>query len=72
MFPKQGEDLYFDKKVLTPPTNYCSVYAGIFNYESKGGNQNTVPVLLFFPKTIDKVQLEHIQKMREESQKELK
>lgn len=71
MFPKQGESLYFDDKILTPPVDFCSVYAGIFSYESKGGNQHTVPILLFLPKIIDKVQLEYIQKMREETQKEL-
>lgn len=71
MFPKQGESLYFDDKILTPPADFCSVYAGIFSYESKGGNQHTVPILLFLPKIIDKVQLEYIQKMREGTQKEL-
>lgn len=71
MFPKQGESLYFDDKILTPPAGFCSVYAGIFSYESRGGNQHAVPILLFLPKTIDKVQLEYIQKMREETQKEL-
>lgn len=71
MFPKQGETLYFDNKILTPPANFCSVYAGIFSYESIGGNQHTVPILLFLPKIIDKVQLEYIQKMREETQKKL-
>lgn len=71
MFPKQGESLYFDDKILTPPADFCSVYAGIFSYESKGGNQHTAPILLFLPKIIDKVQLEYIQKMREGTQKEL-
>ena len=71
MFPKQGESLYFDDKILTPPADFCSVYAGIFSYESKGGYQHTVPILLFLPKIIDKVQLEYIQKMREGTQKEL-
>lgn len=70
MFPKQGEDLYFDKKVLTPPADYCSVYAGTYNYESKGGNSHTVPILLFLPKAIDREQLENIKKMREAIQKE--
>lgn len=72
MFLKQGEELYFDNKILTPPAEFCSVYAGTYSYESNGGLSHTVPVVMFFPKTIDKVQLEHIQTMREEPQKELK
>lgn len=68
MFPKQGEEIYFDKKILSPSDNFCSVYAGIFTYENKAGNINTVPILLFFPKTINKMQLEFIKKMREETQ----
>ncbi|MBQ7908883.1 MAG: hypothetical protein IJ311_05290 [Elusimicrobiaceae bacterium] len=68
MFPKQGEEIYFDKKILYPSDNSCSVYAGIFTYENNAGNINTVPILLFLSKTIDKKQLELIKKMREETQ----
>ncbi|WP_428078324.1 hypothetical protein [Candidatus Avelusimicrobium alvi] len=70
MFPKQGDELYFDNKILTPPSKFCSVYAGTYNYESKGGNSHTVPILLFLPKAIDREQLENIKKMREGMQKE--
>lgn len=70
MFPKQDDELYFDNKILTPPSKFCSVYAGTYNYESKGGISHTVPVLLFLPKTIDKEQLENIKEMREAMQKE--
>lgn len=70
MFPKQGDELYFDNKILTPPANFCSVYAGTYSYESNGGNSHTVPILLFLPKTIDKEQFDNIKKMREAIQKE--
>lgn len=66
---KQKNEIYFDKKILTPPSGFCSTYIGIFKYESKDGMTHVVPVLAFMPKVIDKEQLENIQRLREESQK---
>ncbi|MBO7191728.1 MAG: hypothetical protein J6V32_06565 [Elusimicrobiaceae bacterium] len=71
MFPKQKDELYFDKKILIPSHGYCSVYAGVYQYESKNDIKHTIPVLLFLPRTIYKGQLENIEKTREESQKSL-
>ena len=69
MFLKQENELYFDGKILTSPRDSCPTYLGIYKYESKDENFHTVPVLMFLPKTIDKAQLEFVQKTREESQK---
>lgn len=69
MYPKQKDELYFDQKVLTPPSGFCSTYLGVYKYESNNGMIHTVPILAFFPKTIDKEQLENIQKAREELSK---
>lgn len=69
MYPKQKDELYFDKKILTPPSGTCSTYVGVFEYESKNEINHVVPVLVFTSKTIDKEQLENIRKSREESQK---
>lgn len=69
MYLKQKNEIYFDKKILTPPSGSCSTYIGIFKYESKDGMTHVVPVLAFMPKVIDKEQLENIRKLREESQK---
>lgn len=69
MYLKQKNEIYFDKKILTPPSGSCSTYIGIFKYESKDGMTHVVPVLAFMPKVIDKEQLENIQRLREESQK---
>lgn len=66
MYPKQEDELYFDKKILTPPNGSCSTYIGIYKYESKNGTQHTVPILSFFPKTISKKQLEGIKQARKE------
>lgn len=69
MYLKQKNEIYFDKKILTPPSGTCSTYIGIFKYESENGMTHVVPVLAFMPKVIDKEQLENIQRLREESQK---
>ncbi len=69
MFPKQKDELYFDQKILTPPSGTCSTYVGVFEYESKNERNHVVPVLVFAPKVIDKEQLENIRQSREESQK---
>ncbi len=69
VYPKQEEELYFDKKILTPPSEFCSTYVGVFTYESKDGASHTVPVLTFLPKTISKQQLEKVLKSREEFSK---
>ena len=69
LYPKQKNEIYFDKKILTPPSGTCSTYIGIFKYESEYGRTHVVPVLAFIPKVIDKEQLENIQRLREESQK---
>lgn len=69
MYPKQKDELYFDKKILTPPNGTCSTYVGVFEYESKNEKNHVVPVLVFAPKVIDKEQLENIRQSREESQK---
>jgi len=69
MYPKQKDELYFDQKVLTPPSGFCSTYLGVYKYESNNGMIHTVPILAFFPKTIDKERLENIQKAREELSK---
>ncbi|WP_428075712.1 hypothetical protein [Candidatus Avelusimicrobium luingense] len=69
MYPKQKDELYFDKKILTPPSGTCSTYVGVFEYESKNEMNHVVPILVFIPKIIDKEQLENIQQSREESQK---
>lgn len=69
MYPKQKDELYFDKKVLTPPNGFCSTYVGVYTYESNNGMTHTVPILAFLPKTIDKEQLKNIQKAREELSK---
>lgn len=69
MYLKQKNEIYFDKKILTPPSGTCSTYIGIFKYESENGRTHVVPVLAFIPKVIDKEQLENIQRLREESQK---
>lgn len=69
MYPKQKDELYFDKKVLTPPSGFCSTYLGIYKYESNNGMTHTVPILTFLPKTIDKERLENVQKAREELSK---
>lgn len=69
MYLKQKNEIYFDKKILTPPSGTCSTYIGIFKYESENGMTHVVPVLAFIPKVIDKEQLENIQRLREESQK---
>lgn len=69
MFPKQEGELYFDKKILTPPSDFCSVYVGVYSYETRVGVGKTVPILYFLPKEIDKVMLNNIKKMREETQR---
>ena len=69
MFPKQEDELYFDKKVLAPSAKTCPTMIGVYTYEANNGMNRTVPVLMFLPKTLDKEQLEHVQKSREESQK---
>ena len=69
LFFKQNDELYFDKKILTPPVGYCPTYVGIHQYTSKDENVHTVPMMAFFPKIIAKDHLDTIQKMREESQK---
>lgn len=69
MFFKQKDELYFDKKVLAPSAKTCPTMIGIYTYEANNGMNRTVPVLTFLPKTLDKAQLENIQKLREESQK---
>jgi len=68
MFPKEKDEIYFDKKILTPASGFCSVYAGVYVYETRGGLNNTVPILFFLPKEIDKVMLNNIKKLREETQ----
>lgn len=69
MYPKQKDELYFDKKILTPPNDFCSTYIGIYKYESNNGMTHTVPILTFLPKTIAKERLENVQKAREELSK---
>ena len=69
VYLKQKEELYFDKKILTPPSEFCSTYVGVYTYESKNGESHTVPVLTFLPKTISKEQLEKVLKAREELSK---
>ena len=71
LIPKQSNELYFDTKILTPEYDYCSTYVGVYQYENKEKNINTVPILMFLPKKIHKAQLENIEEMREESQKML-
>lgn len=69
MYPKQNDEIYFDKKILTPPSGTCSTYIGIFKYESQNGMNHVVPVLAFVPKVIYKELLESIRRSREETQK---
>ncbi len=70
VFPKNEGELYFDKKILAPVSGFCSVYVGVYSYESIGGLNHTVPILYFLPKKIDKVMLNNIKKLREETQTE--
>lgn len=65
MYPKQKGELYFDKKILIPLSGFCSTYIGVYEYESKNEMMHTVPILTFLPKTINKEQLEIVQKTRE-------
>lgn len=69
MFPKKNDELYYDKKLLIPPSGYCPVYVGVYQYESKNETEHTVPVVFFLPHIIYKGYLENIEKSREESQK---
>ena len=61
---KQGEP-YFDGLILQPDKNECSVYAGTYTYKAKNNVEHTVPVLMFIPKMIDKLQINKISEMRE-------
>ena len=61
---KQGEP-YFDGLILQPDKNECSVYAGTYTYKAKNDVEHTVPILMFVPKMIDKLQIDKISEMRE-------
>lgn len=69
---KKPNEIYFDKKILTPNKNECPVYIGVYQYESKNGNTHVVPILSFESKKITKMRIETILKIREETAKEIK
>ncbi|MBP5397755.1 MAG: hypothetical protein J6Y32_03875 [Bacteroidales bacterium] len=41
---------YYDGQIVSAPKGYCARQAGIYRYTSKGGSENTVPVVRFYPK----------------------
>ena len=67
LFPREKGKLYYEGLYLFPAEGECSVSAGTYTYTLKDNTKNTIPVLMFVSKDIDRMQLNNIKQMRESS-----
>lgn len=65
VIPQKHGEPYFDGLLLQLGKDECSVYAGTYTYKARNDMEHTVPVLMFIPKKIDKLQIDKISEMRE-------